>query len=182
MSRRRFLKRTAWVLGGSVAAGGGWLWLAPRPPVQGVPDLAFAHRQLDQWQRDGLPALGRGTQGWSSAMMLVHCAQSIQYSLEGYPQPRATWFRRSVGPLAYAVFDTRGAMHHDLREPIPGAPALVAVDDVSGITQLRSALHRFAAHRGALAEHFAYGRLDHAGYTRAHLMHLAQHWSELAQG
>ena len=155
MSRRRFLQRTALIVGGSAAAGGGWLWLAPRPPVRDVPDLAQAHRQLDQWQRDGLPALGRGAAGWSSAMMLVHCAQSVDYSLDGYPEPRATWFRRSVGPVAFAVFDTRGAMHHDLAEPIPGAPALVAADDLAGITRLRAALERFASHRGPLAEHFA---------------------------
>ena len=42
---------------------------------------------------------------------------------------------------------------------------------------LRLALQRFDAHTGALQPHFAYGPLDKPAYIRAHLMHLANHWS-----
>ena len=34
----------------------------------------------------------------------------------------------------------------------------------------------FDAHTGVLQPHFAYGALDKPSYTRAHLMHLANHW------
>ena len=37
------------------------------------------------------------------------------------------------------------------------------------------------AHTGPLAPHFAYGALDKTQYTRAHLMHLANHWTELVR-
>ena len=42
------------------------------------------------------------------------------------------------------------------------------------------ALRDFQRWSGPLAPHFAYGALDKAQYTRAHLMHLAHHWTDLA--
>ena len=41
------------------------------------------------------------------------------------------------------------------------------------------AMGRFEAFNGPLKPHFAYGELDKAAYTRAHLMHLANHWQQL---
>jgi hypothetical protein len=46
--------------------------------------------------------------------------------------------------------------------------------------RLLSALKDFEAHQGALKPHFAYGNLSREQYTRAHLMHLANHWTEIA--
>ena len=43
-----------------------------------------------------------------------------------------------------------------------------------------SALQSFERHAGTLMPHFAYGSLGKADYTRAHLMHLANHWAEVA--
>ena len=118
---------------------------------------------------------------WDLAQVLHHAAQSIEYSVQGFPQPKAAWFRASVGPLAFAVFSARGAMSHDLAEPIPGAPALAAGQPLeAAVDRVVAALQAFAAHGGPLAPHFAYGELDKADYTRAHLMHLANHWHDVA--
>ena len=38
------------------------------------------------------------------------------------------------------------------------------------------ALQAFVAHQGPLTPHFTYGALAKPAYTRAHLMHLADHW------
>jgi hypothetical protein len=71
-------------------------------------------------------------------------------------------------------------MGHALDEPIPGAPALDATTALdAAIARALVALRRFEAHAGALKPHFAYGELDKAQYTRAHLMHLANHWTEV---
>jgi len=115
---------------------------------------------------------------WSLAQMLDHAAQSVEYSLTGYPQMKSSLFRNTVGSAAFAWFDARGAMTHGLDEPIPGAPPLR--DELpAAIERLVGALRRFEAHSGALQPHFAYGALDKPQYTRAHLMHLANHWSEV---
>lgn len=121
----------------------------------------------------------RSTGTWSLAQILEHSAQSVEYSLKGYPQMKPALFRATVGPLAFAAFDARGRMRHALAEPIPAAPALGEALPAA-IDRLVRALHDFEAHTGALQPHFAYGALDKTQYTRAHLMHLADHWSEVA--
>ena len=90
-------------------------------------------------------------------------------------------FRATVGAAAFAVFDARGSMSHALDEPIPGAPALKDAEIGPAVARLRDALGRFAAQKRGLQPHFAYGELTHAQYARAHLMHLANHWSEVVR-
>ena len=125
----------------------------------------------------GKPPRASGT--WSLAQVLNHAAQSVEYSLDGFPQPKPAWFRATVGPLAFKVFDARGAMKHPLDAPIPGAPALDAKAPLDAAVQrLLAAFDRFERHSGALQPHFAYGALDKPTYARAHLMHLADHWAE----
>lgn len=71
-------------------------------------------------------------------------------------------------------------MSHGLTEPIPGAPALAQLDDWEpGAARLRAAVTRFQTHRGTLQPHFAYGRLDHQDYARAHTFHVANHQDEI---
>jgi hypothetical protein len=123
----------------------------------------------------------RTTGAWDLPKVLIHAAQSVEYSLGGFPEPKPAWFRHTVGPAAFAVFSARGRMSHSLAEPIPGAPDIApgqALD--AAVDRLVAALSSFDAHTGPLAPHFAYGELNKADYTRAHLMHLANHWQELA--
>ncbi|WP_127996884.1 DUF1569 domain-containing protein [Piscinibacter defluvii] len=122
----------------------------------------------------------RTTGAWDLAQVLHHAAQSVEYSMQGYPQPRPAWFRASVGPLAFALFSARGRMSHALDEPIPGAPANArGLPLAAAVDRVVAALTSFEAHTGALAPHFAYGALGKDDYRRAHLMHLANHWDEL---
>lgn len=159
------------------AAGGGLLGCSPTQ-VRLFPDLAQARQTLT-----GLDlARARTTQGWSLGQVLDHAAQSIEFSLGGFPLMKPAWFRATAGAAAWQLFDARGAMHHGLDEPIPGAPALEASRAPEAARQrLLAALDRFEAHRGPLAPHFAYGALDKAQYSRAHLMHLANHWAEVKE-
>jgi hypothetical protein len=124
----------------------------------------------------------RSTGAFTLPQMLHHAAQSIEFSLGGFPEMKSAAFRHTVGAAAFAVFDARGAMSHGLDEPIPGAPALPADAQLGSAAQrLLAALADFERHTGALKPHFAYGELDKAQYTRAHLMHLANHWTELVR-
>ncbi|MES2098612.1 MAG: DUF1569 domain-containing protein [Pseudomonadota bacterium] len=124
-------------------------------------------------------AAPRMTGAWDLAQVLHHTAQSVEFSMAGFPALKPAWFRATLGSYAFALFNARGAMSHDLTEPIPGAapiaqgqPLLPAVD------RAIAALRAFDAHTGALQPHFAYGTLDKPAYARAHLMHLANHWNE----
>ena len=141
--------------------------------VQTFADWPVALRALDRLGPDW-----HNGSDWDLARVLHHLAQSIEFSLRGFPELRSAAFRATVGPAAFAWFDLRGRMQHGLTEPIPGAPALANGQPlVPAIQRLRAAVQAFEAHDGALQPHFAYGALDKAAYRRAHLMHLADHWT-----
>ena len=118
------------------------------------------------------------TAAWTWSQTLNHCAQSIEYSLTGFPQAKSAVFQRSAGALAFIVFSWRGRMSHDLAEPIPGAPALDANDAaVTAMARLRKAIADFQARSEPFKPHFAYGELNKSEYELAHAMHLANHLS-----
>ncbi len=179
MDRRRFLKLTAATGAGLalVAGGSGALWLAGVPaPVAGFPTVDAARAWL---ARIAASPAARSLTAWPLAQVLEHCAQSVEFSLHGFPQAKPAWFQRSAGALAFAAFDRAGAMRHGTTEPIPGAPALAETSLAAASARLDAALATFVAHDGALRPHFAYGALDRRQYTRAHLMHLAEHAAEV---
>ena len=122
-------------------------------------------------------ALPPGTE-WSWAQTLEHCAQSIEYSMTGFPQARSAIFQRTVGAAAISVFSWRGRMNHSLAEPIPGAPVLQANSDVAQAeARLRHAVRTFQQWTAPLKPHFAYGDLGKSAFDQAHAMHIANHFS-----
>lgn len=115
---------------------------------------------------------------WNWSQTLVHCAQSIEFSLVGFPAPKSALFQNTLGSAALAVFRWRGRMTHDLAEPIPGAPALDAqLAAELALARLNNAIQTFMHSNGPLKPHFAYGALDKADYEAAHAMHVANHLS-----
>ena len=177
--RRRVTLQASAALG--VALGAPALFSGCAPAPISLPEfgsMAAAQRTLEALK----PRPLRMASGWDMAHVLHHVAQSVEYSLNGFPLLKPAWFRTTVGPAAFAVFEARGRMTHGLDEPIPGSadiadgqPLPVAVD------HLVAALAAFERHAGPLAPHFAYGPLDKPAYSRAHLMHLANHWQQVAQ-
>ncbi len=171
-------RRDALVRIGAASVAGPALLAAcsPSPVAMSAFDsIASALKTLDAL-RNAPPHM---TGAWDLAQVLHHAAQSVEYSLQGFPQPKPAWFRATVGPLAFAVFSARGSMSHGLAEPIPGAPALALGQPLGpAVDRLVAALRAFESHTGPLAPHFAYGALDKPAYTKAHLMHLADHWRE----
>ena len=135
--------------------------------------IAQAEQALEQLKVQPL----RSTGAWDVPKVLHHFAQSVEYSLTGFPQLRQRWFRATVGPLALRVFAARGRMQHELDAPIPGAPEIAqGLPMAPAVDRAVKTLQAFVAHQGPLAPHFAYGALAKPAYTRAHLMHLADHW------
>ncbi|WP_239024330.1 DUF1569 domain-containing protein [Ramlibacter humi] len=151
--------------------------MADEPRVQ---SLDGALRWLDGLER--APAV-RATGAWPLSAVLDHLAQSVEMSLDGFPQPKSELFQHTAGSAAFAVFKWRGRMSHGLAEPIPGAPALSAGADwrLSAL-RLRHAIGRFQANQGALKPHFAYGALSKGDYSLAHAFHIANHQDEIVAG
>ena len=148
--------------------------MADLPKVRSLDDSL---RWLDRLQRSrNVKAIG----AWPMGAVLEHLAQSIEMSMDGFPQPRSALFQNTAGSAACAWFRWRGQMSHGLAEPIPGAPALGAgADWAPAALRLRTAITRFNAHSGALKPHFAYGALTKPEFALAHQMHISNHQDEI---
>jgi hypothetical protein len=118
---------------------------------------------------------------WTVSQVFEHCAQSIVYSMIGYPKLRSALFRVTVGRIAKGKFLGQGYMTHDLEAPVPGAAPLKPGDDRrAGATELRDAIASFQAFHGEPAAHLAYGPCTLAEYERIHAMHFANHVSAVS--
>ncbi|PJI97401.1 uncharacterized protein DUF1569 [Acidovorax sp. 69] len=179
-ARRSFVR---WGVGlatvGGVVAGAGYFLHRPgndRQLVFGT--ISEALREVERLNAASVHALVPAT-AWNWSQTLEHCAQSIEYSLQGFPEPKSALFQNTVGTAAFSVFAQRGRMSHSLEEPIPGAPVLdaSAPDAAAALARLRKAAQDFAAYSGTLHPHFAYGALSRVQYEQAHAMHLANHLS-----
>lgn len=137
--------------------------------------LDDAVRELDRLAK----ARSLKTSGkWDWPQTLIHCAQSVEYSITGFPEPKSVLFQRTVGAAAFAVFSWRGRMKHNLAEPIPGAPPIPHESVVTvAMSQLLKAISDFRTCQEPLHPHFAYGALGKGEYERAHAMHMADHFS-----
>lgn len=148
--------------------------MADLPKVQSLDE---ALRWLDKLDKS---ASAQTTGAWPLVAVLAHLGQSIEMSIEGFPEPKSALFQNTAGSAAFAFFRWRGRMRHGLDEPIPGAPALpVQGDWKTSAKRLRTAITRFQAHQGALLPHFAYGALGKADYALAHTFHIANHQDEI---
>jgi len=148
--------------------------MADIPKVQSLDDVM---RWLDRLDRSAKAA---STNAWPLSAVLEHMAQSVDMSMDGFPQPKSALFQSTLGAAAFAVFRLRGRMSHGLTEPIPGAPALPNMPDWKpGVARLRAAVRRFQGHTGALQPHFAYGALSHADFALAHTLHIANHQDDI---
>ena len=148
--------------------------MADTPKVQSLDDVM---RWLDRLAR---AAQVQSSNAWAMSATLEHMAQSVDMSMDGFPQPKSALFQSTLGAAAFTVFRLRGRMSHSLIEPIPGAPALPQVTDWKpGVVRLRTAVQRFQRHTGVLQPHFAYGTLSHADYALAHTLHIANHQDDI---
>jgi len=146
---------------------------AERPLV--LASLAAALAEVERLG-NAVPFDPAGTWTWSKT--LLHCAQSIEYSMTGYPQPKSAWFQHTAGAAAFSYFSARGRMSHNLLEAIPGAAALDAnAAAAHAVATLHKAVENFQKFTGPLQPHFAYGALNRVEYEKAHAMHIANHLS-----
>lgn len=164
-------RRPLLILPLALAAGAS---LADLPKVQSLDE---ALRWLDRVEQ----STGAKTTGaWPLVAVLEHLAQSIEMSMDGFPEPKSALFQHTAGSAAFAFFKWRGRMSHGLDEPIPGAAVLTTQGDWKPAAQrLRVAIARFNAHQGALKPHFAYGALGKSDFALAHAFHIANHQDEI---
>jgi hypothetical protein len=169
--KRRSLLTVACANAFALTAGPSW---ADQPKVQSL-DEALAW--LDRLEKS---RTAKTIGEWPMVAVLEHLSQSIEMSMDGFPELKSAVFQRTAGGAAFAFFNWHGAMNHKLSEPIPGAPALTREGNWrKSPARLRAAILRFEKHQGALMPHFAYGKLNKAEFARAHVLHIANHQDEI---
>jgi hypothetical protein len=140
-----------------------------------LPDLAGRLRQQVTAGTPGKELLAPGSV-WNLSATLQHCAQTVGYSVTGYPRLKPALYRATVGTLAKRVFLWRGATRHSLGAGIEGAPPLdpdLPVADAAA--RLGEAVQRFEAHTAPHPPHPAYGACSHQEFAALHAMHLIEH-------
>src|SRR5690606_30284250 len=112
---------------------------------------------------------------WDVYQNLVHCAQSIDFALEGYPVEKSMLFQNTMGKLVFHYFNWKGYIRHNTNMQNPGEPVVAKNDSLKGIERLQNAIIRFDAWEGPLYPHRFYGKLSKKQYAKAHTMHIANH-------
>ena len=120
---------------------------------------------------------------WNSSQVFAHLAQSIEYSMTGYPENKPAIFRKTIGRIVLAKFLGQGYMQHNLSDAIPGAPALDAnLPFADAVARLKKAISDFRAFQDHLAMHFVYDEATKDQYERVHAYHIANHLSAFTIG
>lgn len=173
MNRRKFLYST---LGISVIATAGALTWTLIPGNNNELSAEFLLKKLELMKSEPI----QFASSWSAYKCFIHMAQSVEYSMSGYPVHQSALFKSIVGATAFKVFSSKSAMSHDLEEEIPGAPTIpLEGNEISAIERLQQALIDFQNYYGDFVEHFAFGPLNKAEYERAHVMHAYNHFTQL---
>ncbi len=179
-SRKEFLHRSL-VIGSSLTVTGSLIQSCSNAPA-GAIDRELKFLTFEDADME-LEKLGKAHTllpygDWNPSQILLHCAQSIYFSIQGYPENKSALFQNTLGKLAFWNFERKGKMSHDLNAPIPNAPALEAnVSVQDSILELRKSIEAFINHKKDFAPHFAYGNLTKKEYELAHAMHIANHLS-----
>lgn len=174
MNRRNSIKVLA--AGGLVAGVGSYRWLTKsrEHPALAV-DVALTQLKaidLAQIQTTG---------AWEASRTFEHLAQSIEFSMAGFPEMKSELFRKTAGQLAFSVFQARGRMSHGLDAEIPGEVVAPSFPDPElSRARLIASLEQFDGFDGALKPHFAYGELSKSDYAVAHVMHINNHMEEFS--
>jgi len=158
---------------------------SPHPVPADTPDadtfltvlVAFVDALEARVGQDGSGAALLGPRGsYTFSETVQHAAQSIGYSITGYPHLAPASLRVTLGRAIKHVFLRRGAMRHNLSAPVSGAPELdPTLPDLAAITLLRTAVSRLAAFDGALQPHPTYGRCTKEQVANLQTMHLREH-------
>ncbi|HET9236363.1 MAG TPA: DUF1569 domain-containing protein [Oligoflexus sp.] len=165
MKRRDFIK--------GAAAGGALLFI---PGISACTPQDFSlERALSVIEslKHSRSLRSRGPQ--SAFQILMHCTQSVDCALVGYPEMKPEWFQNSIGKAAFHAFSLMDQMKHDRTAPIPGMPVPAKDGDVQlALQELEAA---FLKLKGipAVYPHFFFGALSHREMERIQVLHLMNH-------
>lgn len=148
----------------------GWVTFAEVVAALWTPTLAAMRARVA-----AISARTRLRSSWTLAQVFTHLAQSVEFSVVGFPRMRHVLVQRTFGRAGLGYILARGAMRHDVEAPVPGAPPLDETDVERARARLLRAIDAFERAPGPLAPHFLYGPLSKTRYARLHALHIEDH-------
>ena len=98
---------------------------------------------------------------WTLYQNLVHCTQSISFSMTGYPENKPKLFRETVGKLVFNQFEHQGYIRHNRSEPLPGASLIQPNGNIQeAVSDLKKSVTDFENFTQEFKPHFAFGKLS----------------------
>ena len=91
--------------------------MADTPKVQSLDDVM---RWLDRLER---ATQVQSTNAWAMSAVLEHMAQSVDMSLDGFPQPRSALFQSTLGAAAYLFPDLSREEQNEVLKELYAASA-----------------------------------------------------------
>lgn len=123
----------------------------------------------------------KSTTEWSTYQTFVHCAKTIDYSMDGYPLLKPTIIRNTIGKIAIGKFFRQGYMKHNLLADVPGSSNIENGGSTQeGIQILLNSIERFKSNEKELKMHLLFGQLSKKQYDYYFAMHIADHLSSLS--
>jgi hypothetical protein len=107
------------LLGGAVLASSGAAWLGSSSNDNPL-TINACLQVLDDLMSENIATTGE----WNLGQILIHCAQSVEYSMSGFPEHKSDLFKSTAGRLGFTAFSAKGEMSHGLSEGIPGARSI----------------------------------------------------------
>jgi len=185
MERRKLIRGLLYTTAGLVVVGGGATGFfhhhfSDRNQAKRALNFNNLKEALEELDKIEKAANLEIAGNWSLYQNLMHCSQSIEYSLVGFPENKSTFFQNTIGKLVFHKFEGQGYMRHNRNEPIPKAPEILKNGDLKeAFAKLRKTIADFENFQGNLAPHFAYGKLTKQEFTKAHSFHLADHFAAM---
>ncbi len=116
------------------------------------------------------------TGAWDVVQHLVHCGQSVQFSMDGYPLNKHWLLQETIGKIAFNIFRRRGFVKHDTNKLTPGSLPTEKNKITDGTRFLIAQIERFDSWDGPMKTHEFYGKLTKKEFALTHAMHIANHF------
>lgn len=174
MKRRQFLKLS--LVGGVLAGfGGGCMGLLVGKNGDEELSIDFALKTLDKFSNTTIVHLGQ----WNPYQILTHCAQSVEYSMSGYPEHDSDLFKNTVGTLVFSFFSPRKNVSWVNGSCSGSASYRNQRRFNKCVGSIRESLDGFSRLPREVRTTFSYGQLTKEEFTIAHVIHLNNHLEEL---
>ena len=112
---------------------------------------------------------------WDAHQHLMHCSQSLQLNITGYPLEKSHLFQKTIGKTVFFLFKTFGSLSHNTNAFTTGTDPIRKNGLQEGIHEYRNQIIQFLDWKGPVKPHAFFGKLSKHDIIRYHSMHFANH-------